>query len=66
MDFEEKNMNITVEKVRYQVLYVDDDNKKHRAISENPLYLQFIEDRFVVLECKPVETGFHEEKDYNY
>lgn len=40
----------------YVVTYIDDEGKKHLAMIDDDSYLQFIEERFVVVDKKYVDN----------
>lgn len=35
----------------YRVMYIDDEGRTHLATIKDKLYLQFLQDRFIIKEC---------------
>lgn len=52
-DYDEEEVAIVAP--YYFVTYVDDWNKVHMAMIKDLVYLQFIQDRFYVKECRFIE-----------
>lgn len=55
VDFNDEDEFMVIAPPYYRVMYVDDDGRKHIAEIKDASYLQYLKDRFTVLECKFIE-----------
>lgn len=51
VDFDDEE-TMVIRPPYYRVMYIDDANRRHIAEIKDVSYLQFLKERFTVIECK--------------
>lgn len=55
VDFNDDDEFMAIVPPYYRVMYIDDNGRKHIAEIKDASYLQYLKDRFTVVECKFIE-----------
>lgn len=61
--YEEESEKITFP--YYLVEYVDDEGKTHLAVVQDDLYLNFLKDRFFIIEIKYIKENLTKERIFD-